>query len=119
MTAFLLSLVVGGSAAGDLLKALGMRRQGAPDAFGAGALGRFAAAAARNHLFWCSIAAYAVSFFGFMALLSIREVSFAVPATATGYVVETVLAKLILRERIAGRRRLGAVLVAAGVALAA
>lgn len=119
MTVFLLSLVVGGSVAGDLLKALGMSRQGTPDAFGAGALGRFAAAVARNHLFWWSIAAYAVSFFAFMALLSIRDVSFAVPATASGYVVETILAKLFLRERISPKRRLGAVLVAAGVALAA
>ncbi len=119
MTVFLLSLVVGGTVAGDLLKALGMRRQGAPDAFGAGALGRFAAAVAGNRLFWQSIAAYAVSFFGFMALLSIREVSFAVPATASGYAVETVLAKLFLGERISGRRGLGAALVVAGVALAA
>ena len=119
MTAFLLSLVVGGTVAGDLLKARGMRRQGAPDRFDAGALGRFVAAVAGNHLFWWSIAAYAVSFFAFMALLSIREVSFAVPATASGYAVETVLAKLLLGERISRRRQLGAALVVAGVALAA
>ncbi len=119
MTVFLLSLTVGGTVAGDLLKALGMRRQGAPDAFDAGALGRFMTAVARNHLFWGAVAAYAVSFFAFLALLSIREVSFAVPATAAGYAVETVLAKWLLRERIYGRRRLGAVLVVGGVALIA
>ncbi len=119
MTAFLLSLVIGGNVAGDLLKARGMRRLGAPDTLGAGALGGFAAAAAGNRLFWLSVAAYAVSFFAFMALLSIREVSFAVPATAAGYAVETALAGLLLGERISNRRRLGAALVVAGVALAA
>lgn len=119
MIAFLLALTVGGTVAGDLLKARGMRRQGSPDAFDASALGGFMAAVARNYLFWWSIAAYAISFFGFMALLSVSDVSFAVPATAAGYVVETALAEWVLGERISGRRRLGAVLVAAGVALTA
>ena len=119
MIAFLLSLVVGGTVAGDLLKALGMRRQGAPRKIDAGGLARFAAAVARNYLFWWSIVAYAVSFFGFMALLSIADVSFAVPAAAAGYAVETVLAGMVLHERVTTRRRLGAALVVAGVAMVA
>ncbi len=119
MIVFLLSLVVAGTVAGDLIKALGMRRQGAPAEFGSGAISGFAAAVARNHLFWWSIVAYAISFFAFMALLSISDVSFAVPATAAGYAVETVLAKYLLREQISARRWAGAVLVVVGVALVA
>jgi transporter family protein len=119
MIVFLLSLVVAGTVAGDLIKAFGMRRQGAPAAFGSGALAKFASAVARNHLFWWSIVAYAISFFGFMALLSISDVSFAVPATAAGYAFETVLAKYLLAEQISAKRWAGALLVVVGVALVA
>ncbi len=119
MTAFLLALVVAGGVFGDLLKAHGMRRQGAPSAFGGRALLRFGVATMRNAWFLLALLAYAVSFFGFMALLSIRDVSFAVPATALGYVLETLLARLFLHERLSARRWAGAALVVAGVALLA
>jgi len=66
-----------------------------------------------------SIACMAVSFFSFMALLRVADLSFAVPATAATVVVETLLARLVLRERVDGRRWAGAVLVAFGVALLA
>jgi drug/metabolite transporter (DMT)-like permease len=59
----------------------------------------------------------AVSFFAFMALLSIADLSFSVPATAGSYVFETLLAKLVLKERVGKRRWGGALLVCAGVAL--
>ena len=59
----------------------------------------------------------AVSFFAFMTLLSIADLSFAVPATAVTYVFETVLAKYLLKERISWGRWAGASLVACGVAL--
>lgn len=119
MTAFLLTLVVSGGVFGDLLKAHGMRLQGAPQALDREALARFGMATVRNTWFLLSLLAYAVSFFGFMALLSIRDVSFAVPATALGYVLETLLARLFLSERVSPRRWVGAALVVAGVALLA
>lgn len=119
MTAFLLTLVVSGGVFGDLLKAHGMRLQGAPQALSSEALARFGMATVRNTWFLLSLLAYAVSFFGFMALLSIRDVSFAVPATALGYVLETLLARLFLGERVSPRRWVGAALVVAGVALLA
>lgn len=61
----------------------------------------------------------AISFFAFMKLLSIADLSFAVPATAASIVAETVVAKLILRERVTSLRWAGACLVACGVALLA
>ena len=66
-----------------------------------------------------SILCMAVSFFSFLALLRISDLSFAVPATAATVVVETVLARMVLKERVDGRRWAGAVLVAFGVALLA
>jgi drug/metabolite transporter (DMT)-like permease len=73
----------------------------------------------RRPLLLLSIFCMAVSFFSFLALLRIAELSFAVPATAATVVVETVLARIVLKERVDGRRWAGAVLVAFGVALLA
>ncbi len=114
MTAILLGLVVGGTVCGDLLKAFAMRSLGPPSELGRAAVTHYAAAVA-NRWMLLAISAYAVSFFAFMALLSIRDVSFAVPATALAYALETVLARWLLRERIHWRRWIGAGLVAAGV----
>ena len=119
MTAVLLLLVVAGTVSGDLLKAHGMRRQGAPDSFKGIVLRRFAVAALRNPWFLLSLAAYAASLLSFMALLSYEDVSFVVPATALAYVAETLLASVVLREQVSRRRWIGAALVSAGVYLVA
>jgi bacterial/archaeal transporter family protein len=73
----------------------------------------------RRPLLLLSILCMAASFFAFMALLKVADLSFAVPATAATVVVETLLAWLVLKERVDGRRWAGAVLVACGVALLA
>ena len=117
MTAFLLGLVIAGGVLGDLLKAHGMRRQGAPGSFCGPALLRFGAATFRNIWFLMSLVAYTISFFGFMALVSIEDVSFAVPATALGYALETLLSRTVLGETVSGKRWVGAFLVIAGVCL--
>ena len=117
MTWFLLALVVFGTIVGDLLKASAMRRVGARTDVAVGGVWGAVVASVRSPLMWLSIAGYAVSFFGFMALVSIADLSFAVPATAAGYVVETLLARFLLGETISARRWAGACLVAAGVAL--
>jgi uncharacterized membrane protein len=54
-----------------------------------------------------------------MTLLSRADLSFAVPASAASFVIETVLARFVLRERVDFRRWVGAALVAGGVALLA
>jgi len=54
-----------------------------------------------------------------MKLLSVADVSFAVPVTAASVVIETVLAKLVLKETVTVKRWAGACLVAFGVALLA
>jgi drug/metabolite transporter (DMT)-like permease len=73
----------------------------------------------RRPLLLLSILCMALSFFAFLALLRISDLSFAVPATAATVVVETVLARLILKEKVNGLRWAGALLVAFGVALLA
>jgi drug/metabolite transporter (DMT)-like permease len=113
----LVGIIVACTTVGEILQAKGMRQQGEIDDFHPGAIARVLNAMAKNRNIIFSVVCMAVSFFSFMALLSIADVSFAVPATAASYVFETVLAKFILQERITPRRWVGASLVACGVAL--
>ena len=61
----------------------------------------------------------AFSFFAFMTLVQTADMSFAVPASAASLVLETILAKVILKEQVDARRWIGAALVACGVYLVA
>jgi drug/metabolite transporter (DMT)-like permease len=71
----------------------------------------------RNPLVIGGIASLTVGFIAMMSLLSIANVSFAVPATAMSYIFETLLAKYILKEEVGLRRWAAAILVACGVVL--
>jgi len=96
-------LLVGGvvlsTVCADLLQSHGMRRGG------------------RGWKLPLSIVFMATSFFSFTQLLKVADLSFAVPATAASLVLETLLARLVLKESVDSRRWIGALLVAAGVAL--
>jgi drug/metabolite transporter (DMT)-like permease len=113
----LLGIMVAATAVGEVLQALGMRRHGEIRDFRPGAIGRAMAAMARNRFVIGSIFAMAVSFFAFMKLLTLTNLSFAVPASAVTYAVETALAKYILKEHVNWLRWAGASLVICGVAL--
>ena len=115
----LVAIIVTATTAGEVLQAIGMRHHGEVHDFRPGAIGRMLAAMARNRHLIASVVAMAVSFFAFMSLLSVSDLSFAVPATAVTYVLETALAKFLLREHICWGRWAGASLVACGVALLA
>ena len=113
----LIGLIVIPGAIADVLNAMGMKRNGEVYDFRPCAIFRLIASLARNPYVGVGVPAMAVSFFALMALLSIAKLSFAVPATACSYVLETALAKYILREHIGWRRWAGASLVGCGVLL--
>jgi drug/metabolite transporter (DMT)-like permease len=113
----LVAVIAAATTASDVLQSAAMKRHGEIRDFRPGALGRVLAILARNKLIIASVAAMAVSFFAFIALLSVADLSFAVPATAGSYVLETVLAKYVLEEPVTMERWAGASLVACGVAL--
>jgi drug/metabolite transporter (DMT)-like permease len=115
----LVAIIVAATTIGEVLQAVAMKRHGEIHDFRPGAIGRLVAILARNKFVAVSVAAMAVSFFAFMALLSISDLSFAVPATAATYVIETILAKYLLKENVGTGRWAGAALVACGVALLA
>lgn len=115
----LVAIIVAATTIGELLQAVAMKRHGEIHDFRPGAIRRLLAILARNKFIVAAVAAMAVSFFAFMALLSVSDLSFAVPATAATYVIETILAKFLLKEHVGMCRWAGASLVAGGVALLA
>jgi len=119
MNWLLVSIIVLATTGGDFLQTMGMKRHGEIHDFRLGALGRALGRVFRNPHVVGSVALMAVSFFAFMTLLTVADLSFAVPATAASYVLETVFARYILKEQVSGKRWAGALLVACGVALVA
>jgi drug/metabolite transporter (DMT)-like permease len=109
----LVALVVTATAGADLLQSWAGKRQG--EVSSAADLGRLLA----KWPILAAIACMAVSFFSFLALLKIADLSFAVPATAATVVIETVLARFALGERVEARRWGGSLLVTIGIALLA
>ena len=120
MTQWLLvGSIVSATTIGDILQSLEMKRHGAIEDFDPrGLWAKFLHLAQRPFLIW-AVFCMAVSFFSFMLLLSVADLSFAVPATAASLVVETFLSRLILREHVSTARWAGALLVAGGVLLLA
>ena len=114
-----LALIVVSVTIGEVLQAAGMRRHGEIHDFSPGELGRALALVAHNRFVIGSVFAMAIGFFANMGLLSVSELSFAVPATAVTYVLETVLARYYLKERVNWLRWTGASLVICGVVLVA
>lgn len=115
----LVAVVVGCTVLGDLLQSWEMKDYGEVAGFGPSGLMRHMRALAQRGLLLLAVFFMAISFFAFMKLLTISDLSFAVPATAASVVLETVLAKVILKERVTAVRWAGACLVACGVALLA
>jgi len=104
----LLAIMVGSTTAGEVMQAIGMRRHGEIRDF---------RPMARNRFVIGSVVCMGASFFAFMKLLAIADLSFAVPVSAVTYVLETVLAKYLLKEHVNWLRWAGASLVVCGVTL--
>ncbi|MBI3210927.1 MAG: EamA family transporter [Candidatus Solibacter usitatus] len=116
---WLLTAVVLATVGADLLQSFEMKRQGEVRDFRPGALGRLFGTLLRRRLLLLAFVCMAISFFAFLKLLTMADLSFAVPATAATYVVETFLAKALLKEQVEWQRWGGATLVAGGVLLLA
>lgn len=113
-TWLLLGIVVGATVVSDLMQSFEMKRSGEVQAASS-----FVASIFQKKLLILSILCMAVSFFAFMALVQIADLSFAVPASAASVVLETILAAVILKERVDRRRWIGVACVACGVYLLA
>lgn len=113
----LVAIIAACNTFGDVLNTAGMKRQGEVEDLSPSTMAHMLARIFRNPLVLAGLGTLAISFFALLSLLSIASVSFAVPATAIGYLLETLLAKYILKEDVRIRRWAAAILVAGGVAL--
>ena len=111
--------VVAADAAGNLVIARGMKRMGEIHLRSAGDLFRLLPRLARNPLLGAGVCCMSFAFFSFIRLLSRANLSFVLPATALGYVVNTFGAAFLLKEHVAAGRWMGTLLIGAGVALVA
>ena len=117
MNWLLVAIVVAATTVKDILQAIVMKRHGEIHDFRPGALRRILAILARNRIIIVSMVCSGISFFTFLRLVSMADLSFAVPATAASFIFETILARWVLKERVGPERWMGACLVACGVAL--
>jgi drug/metabolite transporter (DMT)-like permease len=113
----LVGIIAACNTAGDVLNTAGMKRQGEVEDFRPRSIARMVLRILRNPFVLMGMGALTVSFFALLSLLSIANVSFAVPATAVSYVLETFLAKHVLGEAVGRRRWMAVTLVACGVFL--
>jgi drug/metabolite transporter (DMT)-like permease len=110
-------IMTAATTAGEVLQAMGMRRHGEITDFHPTAIGRALTVLVRNRFVIGGFAMMGVSFFAFMKLLTLTELSFAVPVSAVTYVAETILARYVLKEQVNWLRWTGASLVICGVVL--
>ena len=116
----MVGIIVGSTVLADLLQSFEMKRNVvAVEDLRPGRIGRLLGGLAQRGPLILAVCFMAISFFAFMKLLSIADLSFAVPVTAASVVLETVLARLLLKERVNPLRWAGAFCVACGVALLA
>jgi drug/metabolite transporter (DMT)-like permease len=114
----LLGIVVVSTVAGDLLQSFEMRGEGDRTGHAPG-LARVLMLIFQRRYLLLSIFSMAVSFFAFLALVQTEPLSFAVPASAASFILETALAKFVLGEQVSVRRATGSLLVFAGILLIA
>jgi drug/metabolite transporter (DMT)-like permease len=115
----LVGVIVGCTVTADVLQTIEMKRQGEVSDFRPSKLGRVLAMRLARPFLVLTILCMALSFFAFMKLLTVADLSFAVPATAASFVLDTILARVLLKEKVGVRRWAGAALIACGVALLA
>ena len=114
----LVAITVVATALSDLLQSYELKRAGEQSVSARG-IARLAAMVARRRYLILSIVCLAFSFFAFMALVQSQPLSFAVPASAASFVLETIAAKLVLHEQVGPRRAAGTLLVLGGIVLLA
>lgn len=112
----LVSIIVVCTVLSDLLQSHTMKQTGEQKVDARG-LARLIKIIARRRALLASIFLMAISFFAFMALVQREPLSFAVPASAATLILETLLAKWVLREPVGARRFAAAALVLGGVVL--
>jgi drug/metabolite transporter (DMT)-like permease len=110
-------LIMIAGTAGELCVARAMKAVGEIKQFRPAAVIRIVSRAMRVGWMWLGLLFMTVAFFALLAMLSLENVSFVVPATALSYAVGALGGKMFLGERVTLTRWIGVLLVCLGVAL--
>lgn len=110
-----LALIVFAGTGGEMLVSRAMKQIGEVHDFRPGPLLRVMGRAFSSVTLWMGICLMTISFFALLALLSWRNVSFVVPATALNYALAALGGHFLLGERVSAMRWLGVALVCLGV----
>ena len=92
MAWFYVAIIVVSTVLSDLLQSWEMKRHGEVTDFGVSGIGRLLKMLLTKLPLIGSVIFLAISFYAFLALLAVADLSFAVPATALSLVAETILA---------------------------
>jgi transporter family protein len=116
-TAFMILIIVLSTSAGEVLIAKGLKQVGEISTLNPGLLVRLGWRIMMNPNVLQGVLSMAVSFLAFLTVLSWENLSYTVPATSLSYVMSTLGAKFVLKERINRYRWVGTVLVGFGILL--
>jgi drug/metabolite transporter (DMT)-like permease len=109
-TAVVLVLAIVAQVAGNILLSKGMHN------IESETLQAAVAQAAGNPMIWLGIFLLAAFFALYTAALSWADLSFILPATSFGYVLNVACARYFLHEQVSALRWLGAIIICVGVA---
>jgi transporter family protein len=116
-TALMILLIVLATSAGEVFVAQALKQVGEISTLRPSALLRLGKQVSINRSFLLGSFFIAISFVAFLAVLSWADVSYTVPATSLSFVISTLGARLILKEKINLLRWTGTILVFLGIAL--
>ena len=116
-TAIVVALAVLAQAIGNTFLSKGMKAIAAMPAFADGFSPMMIVCALQSPLIWAGIVLLLVFFACFLSALSWADLSFVLPATASGYILNVFLASRFLGEPVSPARWLGSVLIVGGIAL--
>jgi drug/metabolite transporter (DMT)-like permease len=116
-TAIVVALAVLAQAVGNTFLSKGMKMIASMPAFTDGFSPMMIVCALQNPLIWAGILLLLVFFACFLSALSWADLSFVLPATASGYILNVFFASQFLGEPVSQARWLGSVLIVGGIAL--
>jgi drug/metabolite transporter (DMT)-like permease len=117
VTWLLILLTVFAGSGGDVLCSKGMSSHGPVTNPGRKGIARLVYSVVTRRLIILGFVCDAISFFALLALLSVSQLSIAVPATALSFVIDTLGARFLLHENVHWKRWLGVLCVTVGVLL--
>jgi bacterial/archaeal transporter family protein len=117
LTFSLIILIVLSTSAGDIFISRGMKKIGEISTLQLRRLVVIARQIIISPFFLAGLLLMAISYFSFLAALSMADMSFVVPATSISFVFATLGARVYLKEQINKLRWIGTFLVCIGVAL--